>query len=399
MPSITFILPHWMYWSGLIFIPLLGMYIVRKQRKKKINGGMSKPIAYLLWLAGGFVGLHRFYVKNIWGLVYLPLFILLLLSNVQVRTAMNLVSKEKNELTSIKYTIARTQIALDKHLKAVQKFQENAGQSSINRKLQRAQKKMERARKKLETSKPKLETVKQNLEKEQAGHSKWVTIVRIFAILIGLLLLVDAYLLPGLVNTCAEKEACEAEPDTQKISMPDHEPGTGASPPLGVQNKFFHYVDMANGYVGEFVCFWSIIAVFVYYYEVLGRYIFNSPTNWAHEGMFLMFGMQYVLAAGFTYREDAHVRVDVIYQYFPDRLKGLVDVFTSIFFFIFALALFWTCWIFAGDSINVWEVSFTEWAIQYWPVKTTMVIGALLLILDGFIKLIKNVYFLAEKRA
>jgi hypothetical protein len=85
MPSITFAVPHWIYWSGLLFVPLIAMYIVRKQRGKKVDGGLSNPIAYMLWLAGGFVGLHRFYVKNAWGLIYIPIFILLLLANVQVK--------------------------------------------------------------------------------------------------------------------------------------------------------------------------------------------------------------------------------------------------------------------------------------------------------------------------
>ena len=48
------------------------------------------------------------------------------------------------------------------------------------------------------------------------------------------------------------------------------------------------------------MAYWSIVAVFVYYYEVISRYVFNSPTNWAHESMFLMFGMQYLIAGGFV---------------------------------------------------------------------------------------------------
>ena len=131
---------------------------------------------------------------------------------------------------------------------------------------------------------------------------------------------------------------------------------------------------------------------------MLARYLFNSPTNWAHESMFLMFGMQYVLAAGFTHREHAHVHVDVIYQYFPLRMKALVNVLTSVFFFIFCIVLFWTGWTFAADSIGVWEVSFTEWAIQYWPVKVTLSLGALLLMLDGITKLIKDLIVLFGKR-
>jgi len=110
-----------------------------------------------------------------------------------------------------------------------------------------------------------------------------------------------------------------------------------------------------------------------------------------------MFGMQYVLAAGFTHREGAHVHVDVLYNLFPERVKAGIGIFTSIFFFIFVIALFGTCWIFAADSMMVMEVSFTEWAIQYWPVKITMVIGAVLLFLDGIIKLIKDFYILAGK--
>jgi TRAP-type mannitol/chloroaromatic compound transport system permease small subunit len=153
-----------------------------------------------------------------------------------------------------------------------------------------------------------------------------------------------------------------------------------------------------NGYVGEFVSYWSIIAVFVYYYEVIARYIFNSPTNWAHEGMFLMFGMQYMMAAGFTERERGHVMVDIIHKYFPPRMKAVVDVFTSSIFFIFTVAILVTGYIFLMDSLQVWEVSFTEWGIQYWPVKITLPLGAILIILQGFSRMVKDIIFLSGKR-
>ena len=367
MPSITFALPHWIYWLGLIFVPLLGMYIVRKQRGKQVDGKMSMPVAYLLWLAGGFAGLHRFYVKSNLGLAYIPLFILLLISNVQVKTGMNMVSKAKNDVSIASFELERAEADVKKGKAGAQQKVEKAGQL--------------------------METANQGLADEKAGHAKWIWITRILAGIIALLLLIDAYLIPGLVKKCAEKEAGLSA--AERISMPSGESG-GQS--WEGRNRFFYYVDQVNGYVGEFVCFWAIIAVFVYYYEVLGRYLFNSPTNWAHEGMFLMFGMQYMLAAGFTHREEAHVHVDVLYQYFPDRLKALVNIFTSIFFFLFTIALFWTGWIFAADSIQVWEVSFTEWAIQYWPVKTTLVSGAVLLFLDGLTKLIRDISALAGKR-
>jgi TRAP-type mannitol/chloroaromatic compound transport system permease small subunit len=78
-------------------------------------------------------------------------------------------------------------------------------------------------------------------------------------------------------------------------------------------------------------------------------------------------------------------------------VKAWIDIFTFIFFLIFVVALFWTGWIFAADSIRVMEVSFTEWAIQYWPVKLSLSIGALLLLLDGLTKIVKDIYIIAAK--
>ena len=158
-------------------------------------------------------------------------------------------------------------------------------------------------------------------------------------------------------------------------------------------------IDKINGFSGEFVCYWSVIAVFVYYYEVIARYVFNSPTNWAHESMFLMFGMQYLLSGAYALREQSHVRVDVLYAYLSDRAKVITDIVTSAFFFIFTGALLVTGWIFFRDSIDVWEVSFTEWGIQYWPIKFSLVLGAVLIILQGLSKLIKDVVALTRMGA
>ncbi len=373
MPSITFVLPHWLYWSGLIGLPLLAMFILRRQQGKEVSGGLTYPIAYLLWLSAGFVGIHRFYVKSSWGMIFIPLFILILLGNVQVKDARNQVSSAKNNLRIAEFDLERAQDA-------------------VSNGAQGAQQKLAEARRSLESA-------TQALPEATAGHAKWRGISGGLAAVIAVLLLIDAFLLPRLVRQCAQVEAETAAAATAAVTGEIHEPGTYEDPTLRIHLGWFDRIDKINGFVGEFVSYWAVIAVFTYYYEVLTRYVFNSPTNWAHESMFLMFGMQYMLAGAFTYREDGHIRVDVLYLYFPDRLRALVDVITSIFFFIFAVALLWTGWIFAADAIQVWEVSFTEWAIQYWPVKMTMALGAFLLIMQGLSKLCKDIVILTGKQA
>jgi TRAP-type mannitol/chloroaromatic compound transport system permease small subunit len=50
------------------------------------------------------------------------------------------------------------------------------------------------------------------------------------------------------------------------------------------------------------------------------------------------------------------------------------------------------------DAINNSEVSFTEWGIQYWPVKLALPIGAVLMALQGLAKLIKDIVFVTTVR-
>ena len=70
-----------------------------------------------------------------------------------------------------------------------------------------------------------------------------------------------------------------------------------------------------------------------------------------------------------------------------------------MFFFIFIGTLLVTGWRFAADAVNFGEHSFTEWGIQYWPVKLTMPIGAALLLLQGVAKLIKDVLLVTRRGA
>jgi TRAP-type mannitol/chloroaromatic compound transport system permease small subunit len=198
-----------------------------------------------------------------------------------------------------------------------------------------------------------------------------------------------------LVGRCIRLEA--DEPPLAEVRILGR--GVRSDPRRAIHTPVTDLIDRINGWVGHFIAYWSVIAVFVYYYEVLARYVFNSPTNWAHESMFLLFGMQYLLAGGFALREDSHVRVDVVYANFSEHARAIIDLVTSLFFFIFAVALLVTGVIFARDAVEVWEVSFTEWGIQYWPVKISIAVGAALLILQGLAKVIRDTLYLAGRRA
>ena len=365
LPSLTFEMPHLMYWPGLILFPLIAMYMVKREEQRiGPRERVTAQISYLLWLTAGFVGLHRFYLRTVsMGFVYVALFVLVLYGNKHAGAARNGTSEAHNALKGVEFNIERFAKALEK------------GRDGAAEKLAMAKQALEPAREHM---------AQMNLDLDQ-----WSAFSGGFAAVVVILLMIDFFLLPGMRRRCLVLEA-HMPPPAEYIVM---QRGTLDDARSDIHTPVTRLADGISGWCGHFVAYWSIIAVFVYYYEVIARYVFNSPTNWAHESMFLMFGMQYLLSGAFALREGSHVRVDVLHEQLSIRAQVLTDIVSSFFFFVFTLTLMVTGAIFALDSIQVLEVSFTEWAIQFWPVKMTIALGALVLWLQGIAKLSRDVIY------
>ena len=378
MPTLNFILPHWMYWGGLLLFPLAAMYLVSRQTRR---GAPREPIAfnaYLFWITAGFVGAHRFYLRSWWGLVFIPLFLGIVYCNTQVR--------------EVHEDVSRTYAELER------------GQTELDRaKPDNPAAAAPEARKRYEQAQADYAKLEADYRAARDVSASWYGRARAFGIAIALLLLVDAALIPRIVRrlhasgqtgpaVAATAPSAPPPPDVPAI-------GTAEDPTMHVHTRFTDAIEWVNVKAGEYVAYWGVIAVFVYYYEVIARFVFNSPTNWVHESMFLMFGMQYMISGAYAYKEDQHVRVDVVYTHLSERGKAIADIVSSIFFFIFTLTMLYTGWKFAWDAIQNQETSFTEWTVQYWPVKLAIPVGAALIVLQGVSKLLKDITLITRRGA
>lgn len=149
---------------------------------------------------------------------------------------------------------------------------------------------------------------------------------------------------------------------------------------------------------GIFTAWWTLLAVFIITLEVVLRYVFDRPTNWAHESMTLIFAMQYILCGAYAHHTRSHVRVDVLYQSLKPRDRARLDVATSLLFFLFVGVMTWTGWTFFWDSWEMREVSFTDWGPPLWPVKFTVFLGPLLLLLQGLANFARDLVFAVSGR-
>ncbi|WP_373050226.1 TRAP transporter small permease subunit [Thalassovita aquimarina] len=406
MPSISFILPHWVYWGTLIVFPLIAMIMARRTQ----TSGYSSPIAYMILISGGILGLHRLYLRNLWGLLYLPIFFFILFANAQGQGAREAESQAANVVNSAQRVIERLEpkiAAADGKIEQLRADLAAAEEGTFAQK--RAQRTLEKAEQTLIDDANRIEKARADktagepaLADAKADRAKWANLAFYAFMIICAFMLVDAFLLPRLVRQAQQRVAQEEmhEDAAGSLAAIEHEAEQRLEQleTEDVKNDMDHIgtgwtgaIDRLSFYAGEFVSYWMVIAVIAYYYEVVARYVFNSPTIWVHEGMFLMFGMQYLVAGAYAALTDAHVKVDVFYADWSPLRKAVVDLFTSIFFFIFAGTLLATGWIFAMDATVVNEVSFSEWQIAYWPFKWAIVVGGALLILQGIAKLASDV--------
>jgi TRAP-type mannitol/chloroaromatic compound transport system permease small subunit len=372
MPNLDFVLPLWLYWGALAVFPLVAMYLVRRERARKRRIGPSLFVAYLFWLCAGFLGIHRFYLRSMVGFVFIPVFLGIMYCNTQVRDVRDEHSRTNAELQRAERDVARSRAEAKGN---------TPGSAQV-----------------LEHDEAEYARKKAAFDGANAVTERWNRITGTVASVLAAMLLIDAVLLPGLVRRRRDVEAAQTNAGSASVIPEVSDPGLAVAASLHVRTRFTNVIDRLCISVGEFVAYWSVIAVFVYYYEVLARYIFNSPTNWVHESMFLMFGMQYLLCGAYAYYEDQHVRVDIFYSRFSPRGKALADIVTSVFFFIFIGVMTWTGARFALDAISMNELSFTEWAVQYWLIKLSLPIGAGLLLLQGVSKLVKDILIVSGAR-
>lgn len=435
MPGLSFTLPHWLYWVGLIVFPLIAMVLSRRPQPEEKR--YTLPLAYMIAVAGGIIGLHRFYLKSMLGVVYIPIFLFILFANGQtqdartvfsdyenqVRVAQRVLDREEGRVNEARADLAELQTAYDATEEG------SFAQKSAERRLTRAKDTIAKGEDRLKEARVTVEDITPLREEAAANRAFWDNAAGYAFYLILALLLLDLFLLPGIVKRAnaalpAHEEMTEAE---KALRAAEAEEG-----PKHDRDYAENWIDRLSLFCGEFVAYWAVIAVFAYYYEVLARYVFGSPTNWAHEAMYLMFGMQYLIAGAYAMLTESHVRVDIFYAPLSKPRKAWVDLLTSIFFFIFAGTLLVTSWIFAMDAIavpsgnavisdwargqigfgemisgfglNQWtdpnirwgEISFNEWEVPLWPMKWVMVIGGLLLVLQGISKMSKDIREIAR---
>ena len=157
-------------------------------------------------------------------------------------------------------------------------------------------------------------------------------------------------------------------------------------------------IDWINERVGRSVMWLVLIAVMISAGNALVRKLFNTSSNALLEIQWYLFAAIFMLAAGYTFLQNAHVRIDVVASRLSMRTRMFIDIAGII---VFVLPM---CWFMIDFALPVvkgayvsGEMSSNSGGLIRWPVYALVPIGFGLLGVQAISELIKRFAFLQGK--
>ncbi len=153
------------------------------------------------------------------------------------------------------------------------------------------------------------------------------------------------------------------------------------------------FIDKTIKLLGYFTASILAILVLLVVYDATARYLFSTGSIALQELEWHFFDVVILLSIAFTFKHNAHVRVDIFYDRFTPKVKLIVDMFATVFFILpLSFLIIYIGVGFVEMSFLQHEASSDPGGLKYrWIVKSLMPIGFLFLSLQAFSELITNI--------
>jgi TRAP-type mannitol/chloroaromatic compound transport system permease small subunit len=155
-------------------------------------------------------------------------------------------------------------------------------------------------------------------------------------------------------------------------------------------------IDAVNRVVGSVAMYLLLVMLAILTYSVVSSNLFGSPAIWVMEMAQFSMAAYYLLGAGYSMQQGAHVRMDFLYERWSVRRRAMVDV-TTIFFVIFYLGIL----VFGGVQSSSYALEYgqrnhTVWGPYMAPIKLIMTTGMTLMLLQAVAELFKDLAMLCH---
>lgn len=161
--------------------------------------------------------------------------------------------------------------------------------------------------------------------------------------------------------------------------------------------KTINCIDSVSSLLGKTAMALTCLLVCSMLYEVIARYVFQSPTLWAFDLSYMLNGSIFLLAGAYSLKHEAHVRIDFLSTKLPLRFQQHLNAVVYAFIIgpIF-IAFSWVSTHKAYKAFLTGEVeNVSPWAPLVWPFYSIIALGLIAITLQLYIEALK--FFRAEK--
>ena len=152
-------------------------------------------------------------------------------------------------------------------------------------------------------------------------------------------------------------------------------------------------IDRINQFIGLSVSHLYLICSFITTYEVVMRYFFNRPTQWAFEVVMVVCGSAWALSGGYVTMRRAHIAITVFHERTKGKVRWCLDLFILVVsilaMFTFAYSL-WEPMVIAIHGLERSGTSFNS--PEPLILKTLLWFGAMSYGIQLIVNLLKHIF-------
>jgi TRAP-type mannitol/chloroaromatic compound transport system permease small subunit len=160
--------------------------------------------------------------------------------------------------------------------------------------------------------------------------------------------------------------------------------------------KLEQFYTRINRVAGKLLSVVLILMIINVFYDVVMRYFFRSSSVGMQEMEWHLFSVIILCGISVALFDEAHVRVDFLYDRFSVRAKAIINIVGTVFFLLpLALLILFGSLGFVKDAYVMQEISQDPGGLKYrWLIKGLIPVSFGLLIVSAIGYTIKNINIL-----
>jgi len=94
------------------------------------------------------------------------------------------------------------------------------------------------------------------------------------------------------------------------------------------------------------LCAWLVlVAMLISVYEVVARYLFNSPTIWVHETTIFLVASIFALGGPYALARNRHIQINILHDFLPANKRKWLKLLNLVIGIGFCIAIGYAAWV------------------------------------------------------